>query len=137
MDFHAQGPKIADEPGKHTVWAALLAQDMLSLDAVADVLLGEFKSYPRLEWPDCICAVRDFCSIYLRDGEGIREHTRDLTRSTVLAVMPSDVTEAPLVEFARLLADRLRSASIIDYEATAYFPSAMKHRRLLELPGEQ
>lgn len=134
MDFHGRGPKISDEPEKYSVWTAIVGQEVVTEDTLSTVLRADMALHPRSCWLDCFCALHSFTTIYLTEAGGVREHTRWLRDSTsLLAVIPAESGESPLVEFARLLADRLRAVPIIDFDASRYFPSAMQHRVLFRL----
>lgn len=135
-DFHVRGPDVTEDPARFAVWSAIICQEVVSLATFADVLRADLASHPRSAWLDCFCAVHDFTTIYLAEVDGVREHRRLVTEDlTLLGVMPAQVGESPLVEFARLLADRLRSAPVIDFDPSRYFPSAMKHKPLVKLTG--
>lgn len=133
-DFHVRGPDVAEDPPKYAVWTAIVGQQVVSLDAFATTMRADVSGHPRSSWLDCFCGIHDFTTIYLMERDGVRQHRRLLTDDvTLLATMSNESGEAPLVEFARLLADRLRSVPVIDYDPAAYFPSGMAHRPLVHL----
>lgn len=132
-DFHVRGPTVSDDPARYAILTAIIGQHVMATDSFAAVMASDMNTHPRRVWLDSFCAIHDFTTLYLIETEsGQREHKRWITEEVnLLAMVDAETGEAPLVEFAGMLADRLRAMPIIDFDPRAYFPSAMKHRTIV------
>jgi hypothetical protein len=78
-------------------------------------------------WLDCFVSVNEFVSRYVDDRNALVWHT-DSGHALVLTDPTGRDGEKPLVDFALLLAARLRHAAIIDCSPQHYFPMSRSHR---------
>lgn len=132
MDFHGAGPKVGTDP-RHRVWTAIIAEHSISRETLLDELTEDMRSNDVSVWLDCFVAVHGFVSRY------VDEQTRllwvpDEAHAVVLTDPDAPNGEKPLVDFAALLAGRLRHAAIVDYPPT-YFPMSSSHLGTVHLDG--
>ena len=135
MDFHGKGPRVTEEPHKHEVWTAIITQEVLSPETLHEALLADMAVYPRALWLNCFCAIHDLATVHIRVGADGQKTLAHWTADADLfaSVGPAYGGESPLIEFAHLLATKLRAVPIIDYDPAKYFPSGMKHSEIADI----
>jgi len=135
MDFHGQGPQIDASDRHHRVWTAIITEEGLGAETLLDELAGDMRAHPQHLWLDCYVAIGQFASRYL-DVESRLLYGPEGADALVLTDPSQEGGEQPLVDFAVLLAHRLRHAAIVDYLPEHYFPISRKNvagRRLQDL----
>ncbi|MEX2046711.1 MAG: DUF6602 domain-containing protein, partial [Chloroflexota bacterium] len=134
MDFHGKGPKQNSDP-RYRVWTAIIAEQSLSRESFLAEIGEDMRGHDISLWLDCFVSVNGFVSRYVDEGNALAWHT-DSAHALVLTD-PSDPNgEKPLVDFALLLAGRLRHAAVIDYSPEHYFPMSRSHRGHVHVKDE-
>lgn len=130
MDFHGRGPDVDNRTPQHQVWGAILTQASLAPDTLLAQLEEFCNCRPRHLWPDSYVDVEHFALLYLHSNEaaGLSLTLYPAHADRLVRTDPSNPQcERPLIDFARLLADRLRTGAIIDFDASRYFNASTGH----------
>jgi hypothetical protein len=133
MDFHGAGTKVEDDP-RYRVWTGIVADHSVAPPLFLDVLKSDMAEHDKSLWLDCYVAIHGFVSRFI-DEESKLVWTADQAHAIALTDPKSTSGEKPLVDFALLLAGRLRHAAIIDYAPAAYFPMSRAHKATMHVDG--
>ncbi len=134
MDFHGQGTLVKDDP-HYRVWGAIIAEESLSRETFLAEMESDVHSNDLSLWLDCYVAIHGFVSRYV-DKNTALVWNPDGADALVLTDPEGSSGERPLVDFALLLAGRLRHAATVDYTPSSYFPMSRSHKGVLRLPGD-
>lgn len=125
MDFHGAGPRQNSDP-RYRVWTAIIAEESLGRESFLAEIAEDMRGHDISLWLDCFVSVHEFVSRYVDAESALVWHT-DTAHALVLTDPSAPNGEKPLVDFALLLAGRLRHAAIIDYSPQHYFPISRAH----------
>lgn len=131
MDFHGAGPKVGVDP-RHRVWTGIIAERSVIRETLLDELTDDMRSQDVTVWLDCFVSIHNFVSRYV-DEETRLVWVPDEAHALVLTDPNAPGGEKPLVDFAALLAGRLRHAAIVDYEPPQYFPMSNSNQSSVHL----
>jgi hypothetical protein len=130
MDFHGGGPAATPDNPHDRIWTAILTTNTLMSDTVLEVLAEDMRAHTLHLWLDTYVAVERFMTRYV-DADTRLQFYADGADALVVTDPVADGGEPPLVDFALLLANRLRHAAVVDYVPGRYFPTSQHHAATL------
>jgi hypothetical protein len=139
MDFHGRGPSVDGSNPQFEIFTGIIAQRSLSVDTFRTRFLTDLAAQPRKLWPHVYVDVDRFCTIYLTKLEPTPSLVLYPEQAEIVALTGPDFggQHPPLMDFARLLADSLRTMPTIDFDVPPYFPANSKHAPLATFPPEE
>lgn len=127
LDFHRKGKNIDPADPEHRVWTAVITEKGPSRSLFLEEIERDQSTQPIELWLNSFIAVHDFSMRYLNVAKNTHVHYPQEADTLVLSAASDRGSEQPLVDFAALLADRLRYAPIIDFKAGRYFPMTKQY----------
>jgi hypothetical protein len=131
MDFHGGGTLVKGDP-KYRVWTGIIAERSLGRETFLDEISRDMNQHEDGLWLDCFVAIHEFVSRYVDEADRLAWYP-EKARALVLTNPDTADGERPLVDFALLLAGRLRHAATVDYAPAHYFPISRSHLGSVEL----
>lgn len=134
LDFEGRGGDVDPGNPRHRVWTAIITERGPSRSLFLEEMRHDQTTQPIDLWLNSFVAVHDFTMRYVDYSRNTHVHYPQDGDTLVLST-PSEIgAEQPLVDFAALLADRLRYAPIIDFKAGRYFPMTKRYSTRVPLP---
>lgn len=126
LDHFANGPQLDRSNPRHQVWGGIVAQSSLSRESFKTAMTKWISGEHRDVWPNIYVDVEGFAMYYLEPVPGghriaLWPHGSDRFG---LTNPPSGVGVAPLLDLSHAIAERLRTAGVVDYRPSNYFPSS-------------
>ncbi len=139
MGFHGRGEDLSRDNPQHGVWGAIITENSLGRQVLAEELNTYMHQKPRSLWPNAYIDISRFAAFYVKEGQfGVNPclYPEDASR---LVFTDPDVPGClpPLVDLSRLLADRLRTVGVPDFPPSKYFALSKESVAALKLPSPE
>lgn len=140
LDHLQKGPMIDPGNPRHQIWGGIVAQASLSRESYMGALKAWLSAEDYNVWPNIYVDVASFAMYYLSPAAqgghrlSLWPHGAD---QFGLTNPREGIGVSPLLDLAHAVAERLRTAGVVDYRPSNYFPtsSAVADRVIFAGPG--